>query len=81
MNSNNNQSLDEMLKKASQKLGTDSQKLKDAASSGKIGNLLKNLGTKEAQKIKEVLSDKKAASQLLSTPKAKQILKKLMGDK
>ena len=53
MNSNNNQSLDAMLKKASQKLGTDSEKLKSAASSGKIEDLLKNLKTEEAKKRKK----------------------------
>ena len=81
MNQNNNQSLDAMLEKASQKLGTDSEKLKSAASKGKISDLLKNLGTKEAQKVTNILSDKEAASKLLSTPKAKQLLKKLLGDK
>ncbi len=81
MNQNNNQSLDSMLEKASQKLGTDSEKLKSAASTGKISDLLKNLGTKEAQKVTNILSDKEAASKLLSTPKAKQLLKKLLGDK
>ena len=81
MNQNNNQSLDAMLEKASQKLGTDSEKLKSAASKGKISDLLKNLGNKEAQKVTNILSDKEAASKLLSTPKAKQLLKKLLGDK
>ncbi len=81
MNSNNNQSLDAMLKKASQKLGTDSEKLKSAASSGKIEDLLKNLKTEEAKKVTNMLSDQKAVLKLLSTPKAKQLLKKLQGDK
>ena len=81
MNSNNNQSLDAMLKKASQKLGTDSEKLKSAASGGKIEDLLKNLKTEEAKKVTNMLSDQKAVLKLLSTPKAKQLLKKLQGDK
>ncbi len=81
MNQNNNQSLDAMLEKASQKLGTDSEKLKSAASKGKISDLLKNLGNKEAQKVTNILSDKEATKKLLSTPKAQQLLKKLLGDK
>lgn len=81
MNQNKNQSLDAMLEKASQKLGTDSEKLKSAASKGKISDLLKNLGSKEAQKVTNILSDKEATKKLLSTPKAQQLLKKLLGDK
>ena len=81
MYQNNNQSLDAMLEKASQKLGTDSEKLKSAASKGKISDLLKNLGSKEAQKVTNILSDKEATKKLLSTPKAQQLLKKLLGDK
>ena len=74
-------SVEEMLKKASQKLGADPEDLKKAASKGNIKALLKNIGTKEAQKIEQVLSNKEAASKLLSTPKAQQLLKKLLGEK
>ncbi len=81
MNSDKSQSLDAMLKKASEQLGTSSEKLKSAASSGKINDLLKNLGPKETQKITNILSNKEAASKLLSTPKAQQLLKKFLGDK
>ena len=44
-------------------------------------NLLKNLGEKESEKINRILSDKEATSKLLSTPKAKELLKKFLGDK
>ncbi len=81
MNSDKSLSLDAMLKKASEKLGTSSEKIKSAASSGKINDLLKNLGPKEAQKITNILSNKEATSKLLSTPKAQQLLKKFLRDK
>ena len=74
-------SLDEMLKKASKKLGTDSKNIKEAVSSKNINKLLENLGEKESKKINNILSDKEATSKLLSTPKAKELLKKLLGDK
>ena len=74
-------SLEEMLKKASEKLGTNSENLKEAASTGNLNDLLKNIGTKEAQKVEQILSNKEAASKLLSTPKAQQLLKKLLGEK
>ena len=74
-------SLDEMLKKASKKLGTDPKNIKEAVSSKNINKLLENLGEKESKKINNILSDKEATSKLLSTPKAKELLKKLLGDK
>ncbi len=82
MNENpSNNSLEEMLNKASQKLGTDPENLKKAAESGNINDLLKNIGAKEAQKVEQILSNKEAASKLLSNPKAQQLLKKLLGEK
>ena len=38
--------------------------------------LKKNLSTEQSQKLKEILSDKKAIEKLLSTPKAQELLKK-----
>ena len=74
-------SLDEMLKKASKKLGTDPKNIKKAISGKNINGLLKNLGENEAKKINQILSSKEATSKLLSTPKAKELLKKFLGDK
>ncbi len=74
-------SLDEMLKKASKKLGADPKNIKEAVSNKNINSLLKNLGEKESEKINRILSDKEATSKLLSTPKAKELLKKFLGDK
>lgn len=38
--------------------------------------LKENLSTEQNQKLKEILSDKKAIEKLLSTPKAQELLKK-----
>lgn len=43
--------------------------------------LMKNLTPNQSQKLKEVLSDRKAMEKLLSTPKAKELLKKFTEDK
>lgn len=77
----NGNSLDDMLKKASKKLGTDPKNIKEAVSNKNINSLLKNLGEKESKKINQILSSKEATSKLLSTPKAKELLKKFLGDK
>lgn len=74
-------SIEEMLNQASKKLGTDPDKLKDAASKGNVNNLLKNLDNKQADKISKILSDKNKTSELLSSPKAKELIKKFFGGK
>lgn len=77
----NGKSLEDMLKEASKKLGTDPNNLKKAAANGKINNLLKNLGTKQAEKVSKILSDKNKTAELLSSPKAKELMKKFFGGK
>ncbi len=79
--SSENNNLENLINTISQKLGADPNKLKDAAQNGKVNDIIKNLNQKDAEKIQKILSDKDAASKLLSTPKAQQLLKKFMGDK
>lgn len=72
---------EETLKKASEKTGIDIQKIKKAASTGNVSELLNNLGSDDSKKVKKLLSDKDAALKFLSTPKAQQLLKKFFGGK
>ena len=77
----NNDKLNDLLKKASTQLGTSPEELKKSAESGNISSLLKNMNPQDAEKIQNVLSDKNAAEKLLSTAKAKELLKKFLGGK
>ena len=43
--------------------------------------LMKKLNSSQSKKLQEVMSDKDALAQLLSTPQAQDLLKKFMGDK
>ena len=43
--------------------------------------LMKKLNPSQSKKLQEVMSDKDALAQLLSTPQAQDLLKKFMGDK
>lgn len=43
--------------------------------------LMKNLNENQSKKLKEVLSDKGALEKLLSSPKAKELLKRFTEDK
>lgn len=73
--------LNNLLGILSEQLGSNPQKLKKDVQSGNINEIVKNLNPKDAEKIKKVLSDKNAASGILSMPKAKKLLKDLLGDK
>ena len=81
MENNSKKSLSDMLETASEKLGTNPEKLKEAVSKGNINEILGNLGNEKAKEISEILSDKNKASKILSSPKAKQLLQKFFGGK
>lgn len=56
----------------------DINELKKAVSSGSVDDFInKRLSPEQSEKIKKVLSDKNATQKLLSTPQAKELLKKL----
>lgn len=74
----NNNEMNKLGKKA----GIDVQKMKQAADNGNLDDFInKNLSQNATNQLKKVLSDKEAAQKLLSTPQAKELIKKLMGDK
>lgn len=74
----NNEQLENLLNTLSARLGTSPSSLKDAAQKKDFSNVLTNLNPQDAQKLQRVLSDKDAASKILSTPQAQQLLKNLM---
>lgn len=75
----NNKEIEKMMKNASQKSGIDLNKMKSAAENGNMDDFIdKNLSPDASKKIKSVLSDKNATEKLLSTPEAKELLKKLL---
>ena len=67
----NNNNFDEIVKKMKQQ--KDQESAKDF--------LMKNLNQSQSKKLQEVMSDKNALSQLLTTPQAQELLKKFMEDK
>ena len=80
MNGNKPNSLEELLKKTSEKMGINKESLKNSPQN-QAANLLKKLDPQNAKKVEQILSDKAATEKLLSTPKAQRLLKKLLGEK
>lgn len=80
-NQNRDQQLEQLLKMASSRLGTDLEQLKNAAQTGTLENLFSGISSSDAEKVQKVISDKSAAEKLLSSPQAQQLLKKLLEGK
>jgi len=69
--------LNEMLKMASKHLGTDPETLKSKLQSENVGDVVKNMKNSEASKIQKFLKNPKLAQQLLNSPQAQELIKKL----
>lgn len=78
----NNNELNRLMKTAQQKTGVDMNKMKQAAENGNLDDFInKNLSSQATKQLKNVLTNKEAAEKLLSTPQAKELMKKLMEGK
>lgn len=71
--------LNLLAKMAKQKTGMDVNQMKQSVENGTLDNILGQMDPAAANQLKKVLTDKGAAQQLLNTPEAKELIKKLMG--
>ncbi|MEG0691591.1 MAG: hypothetical protein RR444_00740 [Oscillospiraceae bacterium] len=74
----NNDSINDLLKQAGDKIGTDPGKLKQTIDSGKLDDLVKKMNPRDAQKFQEILSNPQLAQQMLNTPQAQMLIKQFM---
>lgn len=73
----NKDEMNRLMSDAQKKTGIDINKMKQAADNGKLDDFInQNLSSQATQQLKNVLSDKEAAQKLLSTPQARELLKK-----
>ena len=74
--------LNALLNKVSGSTGASKNEIMEAMNSGNLEDLvMKTLKPSQANKLQSILKDKKAADELLSSPQARQLLKKLLGEK
>ena len=76
-----NSNLDDLMKKISEKLNIDKNDLGKIENKKEINNILNKADPSDIEKAKKIISDKTALSKVLSTPKAKELLKKFLGGK
>ncbi|HCC35198.1 MAG TPA: hypothetical protein DEQ02_06005 [Ruminococcaceae bacterium] len=77
----NQKNLENILRSASGKLGTDPDKLKDRLNRGDLGDLTKDLNPEAADKLQKILSDKEQTKKMLSSPQAQMLMKLLFEGK
>lgn len=77
----NNSNLEDLMKKISEKLNIDKNDLGKIENKKEINNILNKADPSDIEKAKKIISDKSTLSKVLSTPAAKQILKKFLGGK
>lgn len=75
----NQKELNAMLDALYKKMGTTPQDLKQSAQNGQLDRIIRSLNPNDSQKLQEVLQNPEAANQLLNSPQAQQLIKKLMG--
>ncbi len=78
MNLNQNQ-INYLVKNASAKLGVSEKQLRDELSAGTFDRLLGTLPKNEATRLTAALSNPVTAQAVLSSPQAKELMKKLFG--
>ncbi len=76
----NQKQLDMLAKLAKQKTGMNVDEMKQSIVSGNLDQFIsKNMDANAAAQLKKVLTDKQAAQQMLNTPEAQALLRKLSG--
>ncbi len=78
MNLNQNQ-INYLVKNASAKLGVSEKQLRDELSAGTFDRFLGTLPKNEAAKLTAALSNPVTAQAVLSSPQAKELMKKIFG--
>ncbi|MBQ1517586.1 MAG: hypothetical protein II440_02425 [Clostridia bacterium] len=74
---NGNNDLDKLARQAGKQLNMRPEQLKRSAQSGDVKSILNNLTDSQAQQVQNILNDKNALKQLLSSPQAAALLKGL----
>lgn len=78
----NNNDFNSILKQAQKNSSIDLSKLKQAGEQGKLDDFINNnLSAQASSQLKKILNDKQATEKLLSTPQAKELMKKFMEGK
>ena len=74
----NNNGLNDLIQEAGRRSGVDPASLKHTIDSGKLDDLAAKMKPKDAERLRQVLSNPKLAEQMLKTPQAQQLIRQFM---
>lgn len=74
-----NQQINILIKKISERMGTPESEIKSAVSQSGYAKLLHQLPSDKARQMEEILNDEDKAKAFLNSPQAKAIIKRIMG--
>ena len=74
-----NQQIDVLIKKISERMGTPENEIKSAVSNSNYAKLLNKLPSDKARQMEEILNDEDKAKEFLNSPQAKAVIKRIMG--
>ena len=71
--------MDMLIKKLSERMGTTEDEIRAAVAGSNYSKLLSRMDPARAEQLGKVLNDENAARELLNSPQAKALIKRLMG--
>lgn len=77
----NQKSYNELINKASEKIGTSPQNLQKEIENGKLDSILKSLPPQQAKMFQSILNNPALAKKLMDSPQAKSIMQKFFNQK
>lgn len=76
----NNNELQNLFASLSNNTGVNSQQLQKSVNNGKVDELMKSLNEKQAQQVQSILNDPQKTKEILNSPAAQALMKRLMNN-
>lgn len=77
----NSEQIKFLLENAGKKMGANPEILKQQLKNGNVNDIIGSMPPDKAAKINKILSNPKAIEEIMNTPQAQELLKKLKGGK
>lgn len=76
----NNNELQKLFASLSDNTGVNPQQLQKSVNNGKVDELMKSLNEKQAQQVQSILNDPEKTKEILNSPAAQALMKRLMNN-
>lgn len=76
----NNDELQKLIATFANKTGSNPQDIRNKVDKNKADELLKNLNEKQSQQVQNIINDPKKTQEILNSPAAQAIIKRLMNN-